>query len=28
LPAGAIARSVLVRILAAGRTQVQQNFNL
>jgi uncharacterized protein (DUF111 family) len=28
LPAGAVARSVQVRILAAGRTQAQQSFSL
>jgi len=28
LPAGAVARSVQVRILAGGATQLQQNFNL
>lgn len=28
LPAGAVARSVLVRILAAGQTRAQQNFTL
>jgi hypothetical protein len=28
LPPGAVARSVLVRILAGGQTQIQQSFNL
>lgn len=28
LPAGAVARSVQVRVLAGGETQLQQNFNL
>jgi len=28
LPTGAVAHSVLVRVLAAGETQTQQSFNL